>query len=166
MVEMQTWVSQGRRGLEPLDVVEFGEIAVVVVRLVGHEFLLGLLAEVLGIDQEEDALSLRVFEQAVDGGDRGEGLARTGGHLDQRAGPVFLEGRFQVGDRLVLAIAQAQFLAELVRMSPAMCCNPARNGSPCDSLPSSFPGGENEHLARRGLGSRPSVKRVMMPVLS
>ena len=57
--------------------------------MIGHEFLLGLLAEVAGIDEEQDAFGVGVFEQAIDGGDGGEGLAGAGGHLDQgaRAGP-------------------------------------------------------------------------------
>ena len=73
-------------GSEAGDGVEFGELAVVVVGGVGEELLLGLLAEVAGVDEEEDAADAGVFEQAVDRRDGGEGLARTGGHLDEGAG--------------------------------------------------------------------------------
>jgi len=38
--------------LKPLDGIEFGELAVIVAGRVGHELLLGLLAEVLRIDKE------------------------------------------------------------------------------------------------------------------
>ena len=107
MVLMQTWLSlRDEGGFEALDVVELGELAVVVVRQVGHEFLLGLLAEVLRVDQEQDALGIGVLEQAIDGCDGGEGLAGAGGHLDERAGPVVLEGFFQIFDRRDLAVAQ------------------------------------------------------------
>ena len=34
--------------------------------MIGHELLLGLFAEVLGVDQEQDALGVGVFQQAVD----------------------------------------------------------------------------------------------------
>ena len=40
---------------EPLDVVEFRELAVVVIGDEGHELLFGLLAQVSGIDEKQDA---------------------------------------------------------------------------------------------------------------
>ncbi len=62
------------------------------------EFLEGLVGEVAAIDQEQDAPRPGELDQAVDEGDGGEGLARAGGHLDQGARAVFLEGFFQVVD--------------------------------------------------------------------
>ena len=81
---------------EPLHGVKLGEFAVIVDRHVGHHFLLGLLAEVSGIDQEEDALGVGVLEQAVDAGDGGVGLAGAGGHLD-RGRAAGLRGRIVPG---------------------------------------------------------------------
>ena len=60
---------------EPLHRVQLGEFAVIVDGDVGHHFLLGLLAEVLGVDQEEHTFGVGVLEQAVDAGDGGVGLA-------------------------------------------------------------------------------------------
>ena len=94
-------------GGEALGGVDGGEGAVVVGGGVGDELLLGLLAEVAGIDEEEDAANLGVLEEAVDGGDGGEGLAGAGGHLDQGAGLGLGEGGFEVGDGIDLAVAQA-----------------------------------------------------------
>ena len=47
---------------EPLDVVELRELAVVVVGDEGHELLFGLLAQVAGVDEKEDAAGVRVLE--------------------------------------------------------------------------------------------------------
>lgn len=47
-----------------------------------------------------------MFEQAVDRGDGGEGLARAGGHLDEGAGAGEAEGFFEIGDGLDLARAK------------------------------------------------------------
>ena len=47
---------------EALDVVKLGEFAVVVAGHVGHEFLLGLFAQIPGIHQEEDAPGVGVLE--------------------------------------------------------------------------------------------------------
>ena len=63
-----------RRG-EPLHVVQLDELPVVVARYVGHELLLRLLAEVAGVDEEENALGVGVLEEAVDRGNRRVGLA-------------------------------------------------------------------------------------------
>ena len=92
---------------QALDVVEFGEFAVVVVGQVGHELLFGLFAQVPGVHQEENPLGIGELQEPVDGGDGGEGLARTGRHLDEGAGFVGLEGEFQVVRGVDLAIAQA-----------------------------------------------------------
>jgi hypothetical protein len=96
-------VGRGEAG----DGVEFGELAVVVGGHVGEELLLGLLAEVAGVHEEEHAADAGVLEQAVDRRDGGEGLARAGGHLDEGAGLGGLEGSVEVGDGVDLAVAQA-----------------------------------------------------------
>ncbi|MCS1408501.1 MAG: hypothetical protein M2R45_01677 [Verrucomicrobia subdivision 3 bacterium] len=89
-----------------LDVVEFRELAVVVAGHIGHELLLGLLAQIPGVHQEQDAFGAGVFEQPVDRGDGSVGLARAGCHLNERARAVVLEGRFQVPDSVDLAGSQ------------------------------------------------------------
>ena len=89
------------------DGVEFGELAVVVGRGEGEELLLGLLAEVARVDEEEDAADAGVLEQAVDRRDGGERFSRAGGHLDEGAGAGILKGDIEIGDRLDLAVAQA-----------------------------------------------------------
>ena len=86
-----------------LDVVKLGELAVVVAGHVGHEFLLGLFTQIPGVHEKKDALGVGVFEQPVDRGDGGVGLARAGGHLDERARAVVLEGRLQLLDGADLA---------------------------------------------------------------
>ena len=53
--------------------------------------------EIVGVPlfQEQDALCAGVLEQPIDRGDGGVGLARTGGHLNEGARAVILEGFFQ-----------------------------------------------------------------------
>jgi hypothetical protein len=91
---------------QALHVVELGELAAIVGRRVGHEFLMGLLAEVAGIDQKQDALGAAELEQAIDRGDGGKGFARAGGHVHQGAGFVQRQRLFQPGDGADLAVAQ------------------------------------------------------------
>ena len=91
---------------EALGGVELGELAVVVVGREGEELLLGLLAEIAGIDQEEHAADAGVLEQAIDGRDGGEGFSRAGGHLDERARAGVLERDFKICDGLDLALAE------------------------------------------------------------
>ena len=93
-------------GAEPLHVVQLGELAAVVGRRVGHEFLMRLLAEVAGVDEKQDAPGAAELEQAVDGGDRGEGLAGAGGHVDEGARLVLRQRLLQPGDGADLAVAQ------------------------------------------------------------
>ena len=89
-----------------MDVVELGERAVVVGGNVGDELLLGLFAEIPGVDQEQDPLCVRVLEQAIDRGDGGVGLAGAGRHLDERARVRVLERRFKAFDGMKLAVSQ------------------------------------------------------------
>jgi hypothetical protein len=67
------------------------------------KLLLGLLAEVAAVDQEQHAARPAELDQAVDLGDRGERLARAGRHLEQRARLVEAERLLEVadGDELV-----------------------------------------------------------------
>ena len=95
------------RRFEPLDVVEFGEFTVVVTGHVGHKFLLGLFAQMLGIYEKEDALGVSVSEQPVDRGDGGVGLARASGHLNEGAWTVIFEGYFELLDGVDLARSQS-----------------------------------------------------------
>ncbi len=91
---------------EVLDVVELGELAARAGHLEALELLERLLPEVGPVDEEQDALGLSVADQPLAHVRRGERLARTGGHLDQRSGVVVLERSLQIGDRCELGIAQ------------------------------------------------------------
>jgi hypothetical protein len=93
-------------GAEHLDVVEVGELAAVVGGGELLEFVDGLAAEVAAVDEEEDALRPGVLDEAVGLGDGGEGLAGTGGHLDECARAVGGEGFFKAGDGVDLALAE------------------------------------------------------------
>ena len=101
------------RGLEPLHVVKLGELAVIVYRHIGHHFLLGLLAKVFCIHQKQDAFSLCVFQQAINGRDGRVCLARTGCHLNQGAWSIRLERCLQIENGGFLTIAQPQFVCGL-----------------------------------------------------
>ena len=79
-----------------LDDVFLAKLEVVVGRVVLVEFLLGLAAEVVAIDQEQHAPRPGKLDQAVDEGNRCEGLAAAGGHLDQRARLVGGQAGFDV----------------------------------------------------------------------
>jgi len=94
-----------RRG-QPLGGVDRSEGSVVVGRRVGEELLLGLLAEVPRIDEEEDAFHPGVLEEPVDRSDRGEGFPRSRGHLHEGAGFRLSERGLEIRDRVDLAIAQ------------------------------------------------------------
>ncbi len=93
-------------GAEVADVVDFGEELAGVGGGVGVELALGLGAEGVAVDEEEDALEAGELEEAVDFGDGGEGFAGTGGHVDEGAGAGGGEGGLEAGDGFVLAIAE------------------------------------------------------------
>ena len=95
-----------RRG-EVLDVVKLGEKTARVRRAVAVELVAGLLAEVRAVHEEEDAAGAGVFDQAIGERAGGEGLARAGRHVDERARSVLGEGFFEAGDGFDLAIAHA-----------------------------------------------------------
>ncbi len=88
-------------------------------RAVALELLLGLLAEVAAVDQEEHAAGAAVLDQPVDRGDRRQGLARSGRHLHQGARLVAPERALEVLDRLDLVRAQAAPLERRHRPQPA-----------------------------------------------
>ena len=129
-----------------MDGVQFGELASVVVRLVGEELLLGLFAEVAGIDEEEDALDAGVLEQAVDGRDGGEGFTRAGGHLHEGAGFGLFERFLQLGDGSDLACAQTGGVErrEVVETGAERLLG--------EAFPEGFGTVEREGLAGAGLG--------------
>jgi hypothetical protein len=91
---------------EKLDVVELGEELAGARRLEALKLVLGLGAEILAVDEEEDALGLGGGEEAHHQVAGGEGLAGAGRHLDKGAGIAALERRLQAVDRLDLATAQ------------------------------------------------------------
>ena len=105
MVTRQTSIELVRG--EMLDVVKLGELAAGVGRDELLELAFGLSAEIGAVHEEEDALRAGVFDEAVGEGAGGVGLARAGGHLDQRARVGLGERLFEVGDRLDLAVAHA-----------------------------------------------------------
>ena len=84
----------GRRGegvfLEVLDGVFVGELVPVDGADELLELVVGLLAEVVAVDEEEDPAGVGVLDEPVAEVDGGEGLATAGGHLDE--GPGLVEG--------------------------------------------------------------------------
>ena len=115
---------------EPLDGVERRELARIVGRLEVGELVLGLLAEIAAIHEEEDALGFGELEQAIGDIDGGEGLARAGRHLDQgaRIGPG--ERLFEVADRLRLDLPQPRLVERRQLLEPGAelrwLCHPFR----------------------------------------
>ncbi len=67
--DLTVFGDEGR--FEALDVVELGELAVVVTGHIGHEFLLGLFTQIPGVYEKQDAIGVSVFEQPVDRRDSG-----------------------------------------------------------------------------------------------
>ena len=96
--------------VQVLDDVGLHELAAGAGRLVVLVLLQRLVAEVVAVDQEQDAPGLGVLEQAPTERAGGEGLARARGHLDQRARVVVRERGFQAVDGVDLAVAQARLV--------------------------------------------------------
>lgn len=88
------------------------------------ELVLGLLAEVSAVDQEEDALRAGEFEQAIRDIDRREGLPGTGRHLNQGTGVATREGRLEITDRAGLHTPEPRFIesGELAQTLSQLCC--------------------------------------------
>ena len=76
------------------DIVEFGEFTAVVGRLEVDEFIVGLFAQVVAIDQEEHTPRAGMFDQAVDEVNGRVGLAAARSHLDQGTRFVLGQGGF------------------------------------------------------------------------
>jgi hypothetical protein len=93
-------------GAEHLDIVEVGELAAVVGSGELLEFINCLTTEVAAIDEEENAPRSSVLDKAVGLGDRREGLAGTGGHLDEGARAVGGERSLKAADSVDLALAE------------------------------------------------------------
>lgn len=93
-------------GPEHLDVVEAGELAAVVGGGELLEFVDGLATKVAAIDEEEDAPGTGVLDEAIGLGDRREGLAGTGGHLDEGARAVGGKRFLKAADGVDLALAE------------------------------------------------------------
>jgi hypothetical protein len=62
------------------------------------ELLQRLPAEVGAVDQKEHPPGAAELDESVDGVDSGEGLPRTGRHLNQSARPIRGQRLLQVGD--------------------------------------------------------------------
>ena len=106
--------------LEPLDGVERRELARVVRRREVGELVLGLLAEVAAVHEEQDALGAAELEQAVGGVDGGERLAGAGGHLDRgRADRPLARDASRLADGLVPAPSTSR-----LPRAAARCCEP------------------------------------------
>lgn len=92
---------------------------------------MGLLTEVAGIDQKQDALGSAKLEQAVDGGDGSEGFARSGCHVYQGARLAQCQRLLQSCNSADLAVAQVEFgqCGHLFSQAAAQCfrlCQPGR----------------------------------------
>ena len=90
---------------EVLDVVKLGELAAGVGRDELLELSHGLAAEIGAVHEEKDAPGAGELDEPIGEGAGGEGLARAGGHLDERARAGLGEGFFEIGDGLDLAVA-------------------------------------------------------------
>ena len=113
------WVDGG--SAETLNVIEFGELTGIVGGRVGHQFLVRLFAQVSGVHQEQDAARPSELEQAIHGGDGGEGLARPRSHVDKRSRFLLFQGFFQAIDGFDLALPQVLYwkFGHVVRQLPA-----------------------------------------------
>ena len=91
---------------QDVDVVVLGEFAAIVGDDELLKFILGIGAEVATVHQEQGALDLAEFGQAIDLGDGGVGFTGTGGHLQQGTGFALFEAVFDASDGLDLAVTQ------------------------------------------------------------
>ena len=90
-----------------MDGIELRELPGVVRRGEVGELVPGLLAEIGAVHQKQDAPGAAVLEQAIDDVDGGEGLARPGGHLDERPLIGLGKGLFEAADGAGLDRPQA-----------------------------------------------------------
>ena len=97
-------------GFQTAHAVKLREGSGIVIRCIGEKLALRLLAEALGIDEEQDAVHPAVFQQAVCRCDRGKGFARAGRHLHERLGAVLGKGAVKILDRVDLALAETALI--------------------------------------------------------
>src|SRR5207247_5563849 len=83
---------------EALHVVQLGELPPVVRRAVRLELLERLTSQVRPVHEEQDAIRVRVTEQAIGGGNRDMSLPAARRHLDQGPRPVVRQGLLEVVD--------------------------------------------------------------------
>ena len=90
------------------------------------ELVARLLAEIGAVDEEEDAPGAGVLDEAIGEGAGGEGLARAGGHLDERARAVSAKDF----SRLVMASTwQSRMPAVASGCAKGICARRARSVS-------------------------------------
>jgi hypothetical protein len=94
-------------GVQVLDDIGVGESVGGARRVKVLEFLQRLIAQVVAIDQKEDAAGAGLLDEAVGEGAGREGLPGAGGELDERPRLVLGERFFQPLDCLDLTVAQA-----------------------------------------------------------
>ena len=91
-----------------------------------------------------------VFEQPVDGGDCGVGLARAGGHLDERARAAVLEGLFELLDGADLARPESRGVQHGKPLKAR-----TKRGRLGEPVPYRLRPGKAEHLPGTGPGIAP-----------
>ena len=84
------------------DVVQLGELPTIVGRRVGLKLLLGLLAQVAAVHQEQGPPRAAKLHQPIQRRDRGVRLAAARRHLDQRPRATGLDRGLEVLDRIDL----------------------------------------------------------------
>jgi len=145
-----------------LDVVELRELAVVVIGDEGHEFLFGLLVQVPGVDEEENAAGSGMLQQAVDLRDCGEGLAGAG-----RAIWTSTRGLSAFSETSRLTMALTWHSRRPAGSNGGSATMPDRNERWRSVQALRVSGRWKVKISgERGLGSRPLVNRVTHPVLS
>ena len=102
---------------QPLDVVSFAKLAMVVRRLEVGEFRLRLL-EVASIHEEQHATNSTGHDEPVALGHGRPRLARCGGHLQKCARSVVVQRLLELGDRLELVRIELAALESRHRAQP------------------------------------------------
>ena len=96
------------RTFQPAYPVNLGERPVVIIGPVSKKLPLCLFAQAFGIHQEQHTVDLGVFQQAVYRRNGCKGLARAGGHLNQRSGSVLCKRLLQTLDSSNLTTTEAR----------------------------------------------------------
>ena len=87
-----------------MNAVKLGKFTIIVIRQISHKFLLGLLAQILRINNKQNPFRVRVFQKPVNKRDRRKSLPRTRRHLNQRSRMIFSKRFIEIGNRLDLTI--------------------------------------------------------------